>query len=170
MQDKKYLPGIISLDIFHSKIILLHTHTQVRYCMCAKFHQYRFISLGVALTRHMGRQTDGLTDGRTDGWTVRQTDRQTDRQRDRQTDGRTDSQTDGPTNGQTDRQMVDSQDDSPKKTVFAVGYKNHWIWSNFSNLKTISHKISQESQASLSLHLKSPSWSHHKLFPPKLSL
>ena len=104
MQDKNYLPGIISLDIFHSKIILLHTHTQVRYCMCAKFHQYRFISLGVALTRHMGRQTDGQTDG----WTVRQTDRQTDgwtvRQRDRQTDGRTDSQTDGLTNGQTDRQ------------------------------------------------------------------
>ena len=103
MQDKNYLPGIISLDIFHSKIILLHTHTQVRYCMCAKFLQYLIISLGVALTRHMGRRTDGRTDGRTDRRMDSQTDRRMDSQTDRQTDGRTDSQTDRPTDRQTDR-------------------------------------------------------------------
>ena len=43
---------IISLEIFHTGIILLHVHSQGIYCNCVKFHNYHFIHQeGVALTR-----------------------------------------------------------------------------------------------------------------------
>ena len=59
-----YLPWTISLEIYWSRIILLHTHLQVVYCNCVKFHQF-WVHLSSAY------KTFGQTDTQTD-----RTDRQ----------------------------------------------------------------------------------------------
>ena len=57
-----YLPWIISLDIFQTRIIYLHAHPQVMYYNFIKVHQYLFIRLGVVRIWYMDRLNDGWTD------------------------------------------------------------------------------------------------------------
>jgi len=51
---------IISLEIFRTKIFLLHTDPQVVYCNCVKFHQYPFRSCTYKKYWQSARQKDRL--------------------------------------------------------------------------------------------------------------